>query len=238
MLRACGAPGCRQAARGHSSSELGDKPAILAGSWRRDPGSLVAAGARLEDNPVPTQLEAIPVNTISGTPSSLGEFAGKVRLVVNVASKCGLTPQYEGLEALYRRYRDRGFEILGFPANEFGAQEPGTEAEIAEFCSTKYDVTFPMFSKLVVKGPGQHPLYAALTEAIPTATKLPGTDFRGDLIKYGIEPGLPSEVLWNFEKFLIDRRGNVVARFSPDVKPTEEVLVSSIERELSHEPPV
>lgn len=199
---------------------------------------LVAAGVRLDESTVPTQLEAIPVTTIAGTPSSLGDFAGKVRLVVNVASKCGLTPQYEGLEALYRRYRDRGFEILGFPANEFGAQEPGTEAEIAEFCSTKYDVTFPMFSKLVVKGPGQHPLYAALTEAIPSATKLPGTDFRADLIKFGIEPGLPSEVLWNFEKFLLDRRGNVVARFSPDVKPTEEILVSAIERELSHEPPV
>lgn len=184
---------------------------------------------------MPTPLETIPVKSITGSPSSLADYAGKVRLVVNVASKCGLTPQYEGLEALYRSYRERGFEILAFPANEFGAQEPGTEAEIAEFCSTKYDVTFPMFSKLVVKGEGQHPLYAALTEAMPNAIKLPGTDFRANLMKYGIEPGEPSEVLWNFEKFLVDRQGNVVARFSPDVAPNEEILVSAIERELGRD---
>ncbi len=186
---------------------------------------------------MPTPLETIPVQTITGSPASLADHAGKVRLVVNVASQCGLTPQYEGLEALYRKYRDRGLAILGFPANEFGAQEPGTEAEIAEFCSTKYDVTFPMFSKLVVKGPGQHPLYAALTEAIPSATKLPGTDFRANLAKHGIDPGLPSDVLWNFEKFLIDRQGNVVARFAPDVAPSEDILVSAIERELAREAP-
>ncbi|MDF2698414.1 MAG: Glutathione peroxidase family protein, partial [Labilithrix sp.] len=97
-------------------------------------------------------LEQIPVNTIDGRPSSLGDHAGKVRLVVNVASKCGLTPQYEGLEALYRKYKDKGLEVLGFPANEFGAQEPGTDAEIQSFCSTSYNVSFPMFSKIVVKG--------------------------------------------------------------------------------------
>lgn len=182
-----------------------------------------------------TPLENIPVKSITGSPTSLADYTGKVRLVVNVASKCGLTPQYEGLEALYRKYHDQGFEILGFPANEFGAQEPGTEAEIAEFCSTKYDVTFPMFSKLFVKGPAQHPLYAALTEAIPSATKLPGTDFRANLQKHGIDTGLPSDVLWNFEKFLVDRQGNVVARFSPDVKPTEDLLISAIERELSRD---
>jgi glutathione peroxidase len=156
-----------------------------------------------------TPIEAVPVRTIDGNSASLADYAGKVRLVVNVASKCGLTPQYTALEALYRRYHSQGLEVLGFPANEFGAQEPGTEAEIKAFCSTKYDVTFPMFAKLVVKGPGQHPLYQLLTEP-------EGKD-----------------VSWNFEKFLIDRHGNRVARFDPQVAPDAEVLVSAIERELA-----
>jgi glutathione peroxidase len=178
-------------------------------------------------------LEGIPVKTIDGEPSSLGRYAGKVRLVVNVASKCGLTPQYEGLEALYRRFREQGLEILGFPANEFGAQEPGTEAEIKDFCATQYDVSFPLFSKIVVKGEGQHPLYAALTTRQPEARALPGTDFRGKLRGYGIDPGAPHEVTWNFEKFLVDRKGEVVDRFAPDVTPDAELLVSAIERELA-----
>jgi glutathione peroxidase len=179
-----------------------------------------------------TPLEQIPVNSIDGQPSSLGAHAGKVRLVVNVASKCGLTPQYEGLEALYRRFHDRGFEILGFPANEFGAQEPGTEEEIREFCSTNYDVTFPLFSKIVVKGAGQHPLYVALTSAQPEARRLPGTDFRGKLAGYGIDTGKQDEILWNFEKFLVNRAGEVVERFSPDVPPDAELLVQAIEKQL------
>jgi glutathione peroxidase len=179
-----------------------------------------------------TPLEGIPVRGISGDAASLANYAGKVRLVVNVASKCGLTPQYQALEALYRKYQARGFEVLGFPANEFGAQEPGTEQEIQAFCSTQYDVTFPLFSKIVVKGPGQHPLYAALTAAQPSATQLPGSDFRGKLQQHGIDTGGPSDVSWNFEKFLVDRSGNVVARFSPDVTPDAEPLVAAIEREL------
>jgi glutathione peroxidase len=178
-------------------------------------------------------LENIPVRTVEGQPASLSDYAGKVRLVVNVASKCGLTPQYEGLEALYRRFHEQGFEILAFPANEFGAQEPGTEAEIKDFCSTQYDVTFPLFSKLVVKGPGQHPLYAALIEAQPSALSLPGTDFRAKLRGYGVDVGAPQEITWNFEKFLLDRGGNVVARFAPDVTPDSELLVTAIERELA-----
>lgn len=178
-------------------------------------------------------LEAIPVRTVDGQPASLANYAGKVRLVVNVASKCGLTPQYEGLEALYRRFHEQGFEILGFPANEFGAQEPGTEAEIKDFCSTKYDVTFPLFSKIVVKGPGQHPLYAALIGAQPSALSLPGHDFRAKLVKHGIDVGAPQDITWNFEKFLIDKQGEVVARFAPDVTPDAELLVSAIERELA-----
>jgi glutathione peroxidase len=179
-----------------------------------------------------TSLEQIPVQTIDGRPSSLGAYTGKLRLVVNVASKCGLTPQYEGLEALYRKYHARGFEILGFPANEFGAQEPGTNVEIQDFCSTNYQVTFPLFSKIVVKGEGQHPLYAALTAARPDARKLPGSDFRGKLIGYGVDPGAPHEILWNFEKFLVNADGEVVERFSPEVTPDAEILVGAIEKQL------
>jgi glutathione peroxidase len=179
-----------------------------------------------------TPIEQIPVKAIDGKASSLGEYAGKVRLVVNVASKCGLTPQYEGLEALYRKYQGKGFEILGFPANEFLAQEPGTNEEIQDFCSTKYDVTFPLFSKIVVKGEGQHPLYAALTAARPEAQKLPGTDFRGKLVGYGMDPGSPDQILWNFEKFLVNRNGEVVGRFAPDVTPESALLTEAIEGQL------
>ncbi|MBX3261533.1 MAG: glutathione peroxidase [Labilithrix sp.] len=181
---------------------------------------------------MPSDLERIPVPSIDGAPSSLGHHAGKVRLIVNVASKCGLTPQYEALEALYRRFKDRGFEVLAFPANEFGGQEPGTEAEIKDFCATTYDVTFPMFSKIVVKGEGIHPLYASLTSTRPSARALPGSDFRQKLIGYGVQPGEPHEVLWNFEKFLVDRQGAVVDRFAPDVPPDADVVVSAIERLL------
>ncbi len=178
-------------------------------------------------------FDPIAVKTIDGASSSLGAYAGKVRLVVNVASKCGLTPQYAALEALYERYRDRGFEVLGFPANEFGAQEPGSDAEIKEFCEETYRVAFPMFSKLVVKGPGQHPLYAALTEARPQARGLPGSDLRQKLVAYGMDLGKPNDILWNFEKFLIDRQGSLVERFSPDVPPDAEIVVSAIEHALA-----
>jgi glutathione peroxidase len=179
-----------------------------------------------------SDVESIPVRTIEGAPSSLAAHAGKVRLVVNVASQCGLTPQYAGLEALYRRYRDRGFEVLGFPANEFGAQEPGTEEEIQTFCSSKYDVSFPMFAKVVVKGEGQHPLYLALTSAQPQARSVAGSDFRDKMKGYGIVPASPDEVLWNFEKFLVDRQGKVIDRFSPDTPPDAPLLVEAIERAL------
>lgn len=177
-------------------------------------------------------LEEIPVHTIDGTPTKLGDYSGKVRLVVNVASKCGLTPQYAGLEALYRKYKDRGFEVLAFPANEFLAQEPGTEAEIKDFCRSTYDVTFPMFRKIVVKGEGQHPLYAHLTKERPEARSLSGKDFRATLKKHGIDPGAPSDIAWNFEKFLLGRDGSILERFAPDVPPDAEPLVSAIERAL------
>ncbi len=183
---------------------------------------------------MPNSLESIPVRSVDGQPASLADYTGKVRLVVNVASKCGLTPQYEALEALYRKYHAQGLEILGFPANEFGAQEPGTEAEIKDFCSSKYDVTFPLFSKIVVKGAGQHALYAALIRAQPSALTVPETDFRAELVKYGIDVGAPEEITWNFEKFLIDRNGEVVARFAPNLTPDDPVLVAAVERALTH----
>lgn len=180
-----------------------------------------------------TSLEQIPLKTVDGETANLGSYAGRVRLIVNVASKCGLTPQYEALEALYRKYHERGFEILAFPANEFGGQEPGTEAEIKAFCALTYDVTFPLFAKIVVKGEGQHPLYTELTRARPEARTLPGTDFRAALVGYGITPGAPSEILWNFEKFLVDRSGAVVERFAPDVAPDAPIIVAAIERALA-----
>jgi glutathione peroxidase len=178
-----------------------------------------------------TRLATIPLKTIRGADASLGDYAGKVLLVVNVASKCGLTPQYEGLEALYGKYRDRGLVVLGFPANDFGAQEPGSNAEIENFCTTNFGVDFPMFEKLVVTGPDKHPLYRALTEAAPNATN--DGAFRDRLKGYGMTPNPAPELLWNFEKFLVGRDGAVVARFSPDTAPDDPALVAAIERALA-----
>jgi glutathione peroxidase len=180
-----------------------------------------------------TTLASIPVEKITGEPASLAEFAGKVVLVVNVASKCGLTPQYEGLEKLYQRYRDRGFVIAGFPANDFKQQEPGTNQEIQSFCSINYGVTFPLFSKVTVVGPGKHPLYKALIEARPTAISNAETPFREKLKGYGIDPQPEPEILWNFEKFLLNRKGEVVQRFSPDTAPDAPELIAALEAELA-----
>jgi len=179
-----------------------------------------------------TPLQEIPVDTISQEPASLGDYAGSVLLVVNVASKCGFTPQYEGLEALYGRFKDEGLVVLGFPANNFGGQEPGDNQEIAEFCSTNYSVTFPMFSKISVVGDDQHPLYAALTtQAPPTVGDKEA--HRARLREYKITPTEDPEVVWNFEKFLISRDGQVVGRFSPQISPDDPLLVEAVERELS-----
>jgi glutathione peroxidase len=178
-----------------------------------------------------TRLATIPLKTIRGADASLGDYAGKVLLVVNVASKCGLTPQYEGLEALYGKYHDQGLVVLGFPANDFGAQEPGSNAEIESFCTTNFGVDFPMFEKLVVTGPDKHPLYRALTEAAPNATN--DGAFRDRLKGYGMTPNPAPELLWNFEKFLVGRDGAVVARFSPDTAPDDPALVAAIERALA-----
>ena len=178
-----------------------------------------------------TAVTDIPIETIDGKPASLGDYAGKVALVVNVASKCGLTPQYEGLEALYRDYRDRGLVVLGFPANDFGAQEPGTNEEIADFCATKFAVDFPMFAKITVVGPEKHPLYKALTEAQPQAQG--DGPFRERLKGYGMTPNPAPEVLWNFEKFVVGKDGAVVARFAPNTAPNDPTLVGAIEAALA-----
>lgn len=179
-----------------------------------------------------TAIQDIPLKTIEGQDATLGDHAGSVLLVVNVASKCGLTPQYEGLEKLYRDYQDRGLVVVGFPANNFLQQEPGTNEEIATFCSTTYDVTFPMFAKISVAGEGRHPLYTELTAAQPTADGPNGDAMRARLAGKNIPIHPEPEVLWNFEKFVIGRNGEVVARFAPDTPLDDAALVKTIEREL------
>ena len=155
----------------------------------------------------------IPIHTLQGEPSSLDEHRGKALLLVNVASKCGLTPQYEGLEKLQRDYGDRGFSVLGFPSNQFMGQEPGTPEEIQQFCSATYGVTFPLFEKIDVNGAQQHPIYRELT-AVPDAD------------------GTAGEVAWNFEKFLVSPSGEIVGRFRPQVVPEDPALVGAIEAQL------
>jgi glutathione peroxidase len=183
---------------------------------------------------VSDSLQKIPLRRIDGSETNLAEFDGKVALVVNVASECGLTPQYAGLETLYERYRDRGLVVLGFPANEFGAQEPGTNSEIATFCETSFGVQFPMFEKIVVKGDGQHPLYAELTTVQPHAQAKPDSTLREKLEKGGRLAGSrDNDIMWNFEKFVIGRHGDVVARIAPDVTPEDSLLVGIIEAELA-----
>jgi glutathione peroxidase len=177
-----------------------------------------------------TDLQQIPLETIDHKPASLGDYAGKVLLVVNTASKCGLTPQYEGLETLYTRYRDQGLVVLGFPSNDFAGQEPGSNDDIASFCAVNYSVDFPLFSKLTVVGPQKHPLYASLIAAQPKAQD--SEIFREKLKGYKMTPNPEPEVLWNFEKFLVSKDGRTVARFSPDTAPEDTKLVAAIEREL------
>jgi glutathione peroxidase len=177
-------------------------------------------------------LAQIPLTRIDGKADSLANHAGKVLLVVNVASKCGLTPQYAGLEKLYETYKDQGFEVLGFPANDFGAQEPGSDPEIVEFCSLNYGVSFPLFTKADVTGAGKQPLYAALTEAMPEKQG-DANVWREKLRGYGMTPTEDPEVLWNFEKFLIGRDGKVVARYSPALEPEAGELVGAIKAELA-----
>ena len=165
---------------------------------------LVGAGASVYD---------FTVNDIDGNPVSLANYKGQVLLIVNTASRCGFTPQYEGLQSLYSKYKDRGFVVLGFPANNFKGQEPGTDQEIKAFCVTKYNVNFPMFSKISVKGDDQHPLYQYLTAQ-------------------STDPQFGGEITWNFNKFLVDRHGRVVARFDSRDKPEDEKTIQAIEKTL------
>ena len=159
-----------------------------------------------------TDLFVIPLKDIDGKDVSLKQYQGKVLLIVNVASKCGLTPQYKGLEALHQKYKAKGFSVLGFPSNDFGKQEPGSNEEIKEFCSSKYNVTFPMFDKLSVKGAEQHPLYAALS---------------------GKDSPFPGDVKWNFGKFLVGRDGKIIKRFEPKTAPDSPELTEAIEAALA-----
>jgi glutathione peroxidase len=160
----------------------------------------------------PAPLYPIPLILNDGTRTDFGQFKGKVVLVVNVASNCGFTPQYAGLEALYGKFQDRGFEVLGVPCNQFAGQEPGTDGDIAEFCERNFGVTFPLTVKADVRGRNQHPLYSELTK-----------------FKTGLLPGL---VKWNFEKFLVNRDGEVVARFAPTVEPDSAEVIDAIEQAL------
>lgn len=177
-----------------------------------------------------TALHDIPLKQIDGASTTLSRYKGKVLLIVNVASACGLTPQYTALEKLYQDKRATGLDVLGFPANNFGGQEPGTDSEIKEFCSTRYDVHFPLFSKISVVGNDQHPLYSKLIAAQPTATG--AGPMRERLKGYGIQPKNETDVLWNFEKFLVSRDGKVVGRFAPDIAPDDPRLLAAIDAEL------
>jgi len=175
----------------------------------------------------------IPVKKITGEDTSLAEFKGHVLLVVNVASKCGLTPQYEGLEKIYEQYKGQGLVVAGFPANDFKAQEPGTNEEIQTFCTTNFGVKFPLFEKITVVGPEKHPLYEALIAAKPKAVSVSEIPWRDKLKGYGIEANPEPELLWNFEKFLVGRSGEVVERFAPDTQPDAPELKAAIESELA-----
>ena len=165
------------------------------------------------DPPMERSIYEFTMKNIDGQEVKLGAYKGNVVMIVNTASKCGLTPQYEGMQALYDKYKDRGFVVLGFPANNFMGQEPGTEKEIKEFCQIKYNVSFPMFSKISVKGADQHPFYTFLTN--PKSN-----------------PGFEGDITWNFEKFLADRSGKIIARFSPKTKPDDPQIVKAVESAL------
>ncbi len=168
---------------------------------------LGVVGARASES-----LYKVPLKDIDGNPTSLKSYKGKVLLIVNVASKCGYTPQYAGLEALQQQYKDKGLVVLGFPCNQFGAQEPGTAEQIKQFCSSKYQVTFPLFEKLEVNGPNRHPLYSILA---------------------GKDSPFPGNIRWNFSKFLIGRDGSVLKRFEPKDKPDSPEVKQAIEAALA-----
>ncbi|WP_165460958.1 glutathione peroxidase [Atlantibacter sp.] len=173
------------------------------------------------------------VVTIDGVSTTLEPWRGNVLLIVNVASKCGLTPQYEQLENIHKAWRDQGFSVLGFPCNQFLEQEPGSEEEIKTFCSTTYGVTFPMFSKIDVNGEHRHPLYQKLIDAAPTAVAPQASGFYERMASKGRAPLYPDDILWNFEKFLVGRDGQVVQRFSPDMTPEDPIVMEAIKLALA-----
>lgn len=175
-------------------------------------------------------LYGIEVDRIDGSSTTMAEFEGDVLLIVNVASKCGFTPQYEGLEKLYEAYSDRGLAVLGFPSNDFLGQEPGSNEEIQAFCTTNFGVQFPMFSKIAVAGPNPHPLYAYLNARSPDAVGREALE--ASARSHGAEPPPKPEVIWNFEKFLVARDGSVVNRFAPGIAPDAPELVAAIEAAL------
>ena len=177
-------------------------------------GASVAVVSAADPAKKPTSVLDFHVKDIEGKDVDLASYKGKVLLIVNTASQCGLTPQYKDLEAIYEKYKDQGLTILAFPANEFGKQEPGSNEEIKEFCSTKYKVSFPLFSKTVVKGKGIDPLFDFLTSETTN-------------------PKFAGEIKWNFNKFLVNRNGEVIARFEPREKPNTESAISAIEKALS-----
>lgn len=183
---------------------------------------------------MPSQISDISVRRINGQMTNLSEYSGKVLLVVNVASQCGFTPQYDGLEKIYEKYKEQGLVVIGFPANEFGAQEPGSNNEIMDFCRANFGVQFPMFEKIVVKGQGQHPLYQKLTEIMPKAVKKPESTLEENLKGHGLLSGGSSDILWNFEKFIVNRKGEVVGRFAPDIAPEDPLLIQALEAELKN----
>lgn len=189
---------------------LGCKPSYSSAEGMAAPAPVPEKGSLVMAAQTPSVYD-FTLNDIDGKPVALNQFRGKVLLLVNTASFCGNTPQYADMEAMYERYRAKGFEILAFPANNFGKQEPGTNEEIKSFCYTKYSLTFPLFSKISVKGGDKHPLYQYLTEASP----------------------FPGEVEWNFQKYLVDRSGRVVARYHHRTKPLSDDIVRDVERELA-----
>ena len=171
--------------------------------------------------------------TLDGEKTTLAQYQGKVLLVVNVASKCGLTPQYEQLESLQKAWQDKDFSVLGFPCNQFLEQEPGSNEEIKTFCSTTYGVTFPLFDKTAVNGEQRHPLYRQLVAAQPEAERPAGSGFLERMESKGRAPKAPGDILWNFEKFLINKQGEVIARFSPDMTPDDPIILKRIEQALA-----
>ncbi|CAM3880726.1 glutathione peroxidase [Serratia silvae] len=178
-------------------------------------------------------IYAIPLQTIENQSTTLNAYAGKVLLVVNVASECGLTKQYEGLEKLYETWREQGFAVLGFPSNEFLGQEPGSNEEILAFCRGTFGVQFPMFAKIEVNGEGRHPLYRELIAVQPEAVVPEGSGFLERMSSKDRAPKHTGDILWNFEKFLIGRDGQVIQRFSPDMTPEDPQVSEAIKQALA-----